>query len=743
MTTVFKVLFSTAVASTVAAIALSSPPLAKASTTFSHHSRPTPNQLPEIESIAVPDINTPPREPATPVTPSNLPEFQEGTIDWHHQAITAIDFSPDGQYILTGGSDSNLRLWDRNSNLLGLPIGIDDYNADRIVGAAFLSDGQHIVSGHWSSWIYIWDLQGNVVHSFEAHDGWAIHKVEVSSNREIIGSVSRDGKVRFWNQQGEMLGESAASEEQIFQVAFHPNNQEATTTDQTGLIQRWSISGEPLGEAFRLHDHPDFHDEVVGVAYSPDGSALVLGDEFGQIHWVDLEGEPIRPPFFAHGSAPLDLAFRPAGARYAHILNITFSPDGNRYATTGSDGLLKLWDLEGNLLNSVVRRHRLPILDIAFGPEVAMAGDSSFGTIATAGSDSVLGLWDSQGTPLRLGFTQSPVQAVTEVLPESLTESPSSHTDEAHFIGVDYYDQQTLLISQWNLQEGMLGEITATTEKPIFSIAISPTTITTSHDDGSLSFWDHQGNLIREVSYPPGFSRASDRQSAEFWERIELADNGQTFISTNRHGMQLWDVEGNAIAAPIHLADNATLVGFDLADDGQTLALGIITDNRTGSIQLWSQEGQLLNQFNVSFNPYSKLSALSFSPDGDRLILGFEGGVLRQWTIGGEQIGSGVKAHRKAIASIQTSPDGQLMFTHDTDTLRLWQADAQPIHEPMDLPVSIGRNTPMRFISDQQGIVIVNNFTLHVWKLFHGLSEPLTASSRPASPLEAVRPDLP
>ncbi|WP_448266408.1 nSTAND1 domain-containing NTPase [Nostoc sp. DSM 114159] len=70
----------------------------------------------------------------------------------HTEGVTALAFSPDGQYIVSGSFDNTLRLWDKKGNLLHTLNG----HTDIVRALAFSPDGQYIVSGSDDNTLRLW-----------------------------------------------------------------------------------------------------------------------------------------------------------------------------------------------------------------------------------------------------------------------------------------------------------------------------------------------------------------------------------------------------------------------------------------------------------------------------------------------------------------------------------------------------------------------------------------------------------
>jgi hypothetical protein len=201
------------------------------------------------------------------------------------------------------------------------------------------------------------------------------------------------------------------------------------------------------------------------------------------------------------------------------------------------------------------------------------------------------------------------------------------------------------------------------------AIAYSPdgTLVATTGANGTVGLWDAQGN--EQISPIAAHQAAATA--------IAFSPDGETLISGGRDGaVLLWDLEGNPVDTMQRrvVAVNSVAVNPD----------GVIaTGNQDGTVLLWSYSdadeiylGQPLEGHQES------VTAISFIPEGSRLITADAGGTVRQWDLEGNPVGDPLRPEVGAIAGLAVAPDGTFAITGEGGSAQLWNPDGDSVTEP-------------------------------------------------------------
>src|SRR5882762_6673642 len=118
------------------------------------------------------------------------------TMDGHSSGISAVAFSPDGTYIVSGSRDNTLRLWDTVS---GAHLNSLEGHSDRVESVTFSPDGTLVVSGSRDGTLRVWDtVTGAHLNTLNGHSN-CVNSVAFSPDGTRVVSGSNDTTLRLWD----------------------------------------------------------------------------------------------------------------------------------------------------------------------------------------------------------------------------------------------------------------------------------------------------------------------------------------------------------------------------------------------------------------------------------------------------------------------------------------------------------------------------------------------------------------
>jgi len=137
-------------------------------------------------------------------------------------SLTSLSFSPDGQSILATGTGSpiSVRMYDLQARIINKFARFGGYP---VTSADFSPDGNYILTGHKDKIARLWDLRGALITEFKGHHS-AINSVVYGPDGTQVITGSRGGTVRLWSLKGIMVERLRSPREGVTAVAISPDS---------------------------------------------------------------------------------------------------------------------------------------------------------------------------------------------------------------------------------------------------------------------------------------------------------------------------------------------------------------------------------------------------------------------------------------------------------------------------------------------------------------------------------------
>jgi len=121
---------------------------------------------------------------------------QVATIESKNDEINDIDISKDGKYLVCGGDDGYVEVWNLDNYKL---LHRMKSNSDDILAVAISSDNKKVASGGEEKVIDIWNLNsGEQIARLEGHQKEITNISFIDYNRKIV-STAKDNQVKIWD----------------------------------------------------------------------------------------------------------------------------------------------------------------------------------------------------------------------------------------------------------------------------------------------------------------------------------------------------------------------------------------------------------------------------------------------------------------------------------------------------------------------------------------------------------------
>lgn len=295
----------------------------------------------------------------------------------HQGRALAIAATPDGQQIISGGRDGEVRIWRPDLAATGWELYRDPDHND----LAMAANNRLLVAGRC---VHVWDLdQRRVIESFlPADPAW---KLVVCSPDGQHMAAARQGQLVLVDLETKQIVDDWQLDPRVdpHRIAISPDGEYVAITDFT---DRETVDLYQRGEATSVRSIPARQCEC--LVFSPDGRTLAVGS-LDDLKLIDLQEQRHDIVLNGHSST---------------LASADFHPEGRWIATVSSDRLLKLWNVEtGEEIDTIVA-HADDVSAVAFSPDGR--------TMATVGHDHQIKLWHTATRQPLGGWSLGPDRAV-------------------------------------------------------------------------------------------------------------------------------------------------------------------------------------------------------------------------------------------------------------------------------------------------------------------------------------------
>ncbi len=159
-------------------------------------------------------------------------------------SVNGIAFSPDGERIVTGGSDGSARVWDASG---GHPVLDLHGHTDRITSISYRPDGVHIATASEDGTARQWNAAtGDQVLELRRHAG-PVLGVGYSPDSKKLATAGADGTVKVWDaSDGHLLSDMQGHSGAVNGAVFDPKSTRIATANADGTMRNLELSEREL-----------------------------------------------------------------------------------------------------------------------------------------------------------------------------------------------------------------------------------------------------------------------------------------------------------------------------------------------------------------------------------------------------------------------------------------------------------------------------------------------------------------
>lgn len=577
----------------------------------------------------------------------------------HPRGITSADFSADGKWLATAGSEGQVQQW-------ALADGLARRRAWQLDGSVswvrYSPSGDRLAVAGGDGGVSILDAPSGAVLARAGHESGAVHCVEFSPDGAWLASAGDDGMARLWRiGDGELEGVALHHGATVDLVRFSPDGTRLASVGRDDTVQLWdTATGQAAAPALRHEDH------VLSARFDSEGSRLLTiagrAARLWDVRSGALLGEPLRhdgvvtAAGFSTDDAHVATAGRDGVVRiwdaqrgkntpvgpfnHAGTVSVAeFSPDGGRLVTAGWDGVALIWDTQSGKAVGVPLHHADWVMSAQFSAD----GNR----LVTASKDGTAQLWNARtGEPEGRPLQHADAVYWAEFSPDGAFVVTASKDMSARIWSAAEQRQigSPMVHGGW-----------------VYMAHFSPDgkRIATAGDDGVARIWDSDSGRPRV----PPLRHRGPVYSARF------SHNGRQLVTASGDfTARIWNVaDGAALGDPLQHSDAVVSAEFSPND------VRVLTASWDDTAQVW---GSMTGMLSYKLPHEGDVVAARFSADGSSIVTASKDGAARLWDAeDGTALGMPLR-HDGPLASVSFSPDGLLVATGSWDrSARLWEKD--------------------------------------------------------------------
>jgi len=479
-------------------------------------------------------------------------------FDTHQQGVWEVKFSPNGQYLATTGFDGTVKLL----NLSGQIIADMKGHQEIVRSVSFSPDGQYLAAAGDDDTVQVGKLSGQQIHIINKFKGNqnGIWGISFSPDGKRLATAGRDGTIKLWQpfaRLAQPTTEIQGHQGIVYHAIFSLDGQYLVTTSEDKISKIWDISSRYFSQFSTSQV------KITNIIFSPDYHYIATVGADGTVKIWTLSGQQVTQLEPKLNNTETDengtqLRFIPY-SRY--LMSVDFSPEANRLATGGEDGLIRLWNLSGQQLTEF-QSHQEVVRSVSFSPNGKR--------LATVGKEGSVFLWNLSG------------QKLAEFKGHSGAFLSVSFSPDGQRLATVGEEGSVFL---WNLSGQKLAEFKGHSGA-VLSVSFSPDgkQLATAGEDQTARLWDLSGKQIAPLKGHQGAVLS-----------VKYSPDGQRLVTAGEDGIaRLWDLSGRQIGQidvyqrvySRGVYENVSL-SVSFSPDGKLLA----TAGEYSTVKLWRMEG--------------------------------------------------------------------------------------------------------------------------------------------------------
>ena len=304
-------------------------------------------------------------------------DMQTGTIRYslgaHRAVVTAIRFSPDGNYIATASADSTTRVWDAAS---GKPLFTLSAHTEEVYDCQFSNNSKYLVTRPFNSDALIWELEtgkqiGRIRHpAYEPGKSGIFQLFPTGNGSDFYVQYYDGNRTEIVGPEGSIMASLEADKDSISHIMTDPQTRYLVYARKKSFYLK-DISGKGVQEFPTGHNR-----NITAMGLSHDGKKLLTAAADSLVQLWDIPTGRLIWNYKNNIRTVMEFAFSPdntvllakgydstiqvretATGKLLHLLRdqslgfytMEFTRDGHFLVTQTHGHRIRVWDMRSGL----------------------------------------------------------------------------------------------------------------------------------------------------------------------------------------------------------------------------------------------------------------------------------------------------------------------------------------------------------------------------------------------------------
>ena len=669
--------------------------------------------------------------------PAKIPGLVQ-KLKGHDDAIYALEFTPDGKYVITGSFDKTLKMWDVKTGKTVRTFGGPQGHKQMVLCLALSPDGQTMISGGLDKQLKVWNVPSSSPLKTLTNNE-AINDIALTSDAKKVATAGKDGLVKIYNaEDGKELFKLAGHTGEVKAVAFSTNNATIGSAGVDGTLRFWNATnGQPItvigghtGSANDIVIHPN---NVLTFSVGDDGLLRFFNNNTPKPRDFTPQPQPIT---LVVASADTNQILTASADKNVRIMNYangqplrtlkgvadvvqsaSFNSNASKIATGLKNGQLVIWNNANGTKEAEVYAHNGPVTSVSIRPQndqVLTSDDKGLVKIwqlplvpskSLAHPDAVLAMaLRADGTRVYTGSKDKNLRAWV-VANKQMERQYTGHT--APVTAVAITPNSALLASGsedatirfWNQSNGQEDARIGAHGKTVSSMAFNGANnqLVSGSQDGTVKLWSVPVTAPKSLAHPD-----------QVTSLVLTPDNQRVITGGNDKNVRLWNLTNGANERNFG-GHSLPITAVAVSANGQFIA----GSSQDKSFSVWNlSNGQVVKKITVP----APATAVAVNSNGQVAAVGSGNSIQLFEMKEGKEVKK-LAGHGGAISGLLYVDDNQILSSSADKTLRLWTVNDGQAKKTL---THVGPITSFTLSKDKKLVAASAGKSVKIWQLADG-----------------------